>query len=162
MVNFQYFKKTFFPIFLLIWLSSCDSTRLFEEYKDLPERKWRSAEAITFNFQITDTVQSYNLYYNIRNTLSYPYYNLYITYELLDGADKVIAQKMLQNNLMHPQTGEPYGDGIGDLFDHRFVLLSDYKFSQSGSYKLRLRQYMRMNELPEIVAVGMRIEKAKE
>ncbi|GAB4194293.1 MAG: hypothetical protein OHK0057_15560 [Thermoflexibacter sp.] len=128
----------------------------------MPQRKWANNQIISFDFEIQDTQVAYNLYYNIRNTLSYPYYNLYIIYELKDSTGKAIAEKMIENNLMHPKTGKPFGKGIGDLFDHRFPLLTNYRFAQSGKYTLHLRQYMRMQELPEIVAVGCRIEKAIE
>lgn len=157
-------RPHFFILFFAIsfFLYSCDSQRVFEGYQDLPQRKWADNQIMSFDFEIQDIQVPYNLYYNIRNTLSYPYYNLYIVYELKDATGKVIAKKMIENNLMHPQTGEPYGKGIGDLFDHRFALLTNYRFTQSGKYTLHLRQYMRMQELPEIVAVGCRVEKAIE
>jgi gliding motility-associated lipoprotein GldH len=156
----SYFSALLFINSLLFY--ACDSQRVFEGYQDLPNRKWADKQTVSFEFNVQDAQTPYHLYYNIRNTLSYPYYNLYIVYELKDSTGKVIAEKMIENNLMHPKTGEPYGKGIGDLFDHRFPLLTNYRFPQSGKYTLSLRQYMRMQELPEIVAVGCRVEKAIE
>ncbi len=160
----QHIKPYFFALFFIVSFAfyACDSQRVFEGYQDLPERKWVDSQVIHFDFEIQDIQVPYNVYYNIRNTLSYPYYNLYIVYELKDSASKVLAGKMIENNLMHPKTGKPFGKGIGDLFDHRFPLLSKYKFAQRGKYRLSLRQYMRMQELPEIIAVGCRVEKAVE
>jgi gliding motility-associated lipoprotein GldH len=160
----HHIKPYFFTLFFIVSFAfyACDSQRVFEGYYDLPEKKWVNSQVIHFDFEIQDTQAPYNLYCNIRNTLSYPYYNLYIVYELKDSTNKVLVEKMIENNLMHPKTGEPFGKGIGDLFDHRFLLLSKYKFVQRGKYRLSLRQYMRMQELPEIVAVGCRVEKAVE
>lgn len=145
---------------LLFFLFSCDNARVFEEYKNFENKKWSAREVVTFNFTIQDTNQSYRIYYNIRNMLTYPYYNIYSKYELADQTGKILESKMIENNLMHPQTGEPLGTAAsGDLFDNQFPLLENYKFAKIGNYQLRLRQYMRMDELPEIVAVGIRVEK---
>lgn len=162
--HFYRLKSYFFVLFPMISFAfyACDSQRVFESYRDLRERKWADSQAISFEFTIPEAQTPYHLYYNIRNTLSYPYYNLYVVYELKDSTGKIISEKMIENNLMHPKTGEPYGKGIGDLFDHRFPLLTNYRFPKSGKYTLYLRQYMRMKELPEIVAVGCRIESAVE
>lgn len=162
--HFYRSKSYFFiPILLIsLFFYACDSQRIFEGYQDLPKRKWSDKEVVSFEFSVPEAQTPYHLYYNIRNTLSYPYYNLYIVYELKDSTGKVIAEKMIENNLMHPKTGEPFGKGIGDLFDHRFPLLTNYRFPYSGKYTLHLRQYMRMKELPEIVAVGCRVERAIE
>jgi len=149
----------FFPLLLLLF-SACDDARVFEEYKNFENKKWSAKEVVTFSFTIQDINQPYTIYFNIRNTLSYPNYNIYNTYELADQTGKIVESKMVENNLMHPQTGEPLGAAAsGDIFDNQFVLLENYKFAKAGSYQLRLRQYMRMDELPEIVAVGIRVEK---
>lgn len=145
---------------LLFPFYACDSSRVFEEYKNFNNRKWTAKEVASFSFDIQDIQQPYIIYYNVRNTITYPYYNIYNTYELADQTGKIIESKMIENNLMHPQTGEPLGIAAsGDLFDNRFPLLENYKFAKAGTYQLRIRQYMRMAELPEIVAVGIRVEK---
>ncbi len=150
----------YLTILFFFFLFSCDSARVFEQYKEFENRKWSAKNVVTFNFTIQDINQSYNIYYNVRNTLAYPYYNIYNTYELADQTGKIIESKMVENNLMHPQTGEPLGNAAsGDLFDNQFPLLENYKFTKIGDYQLRIRQYMRMEELPEIVAVGIRVEK---
>lgn len=146
----------------LLFLCACDNSRVFEGYKDFTNRKWSAREVVTFDFEIQNANLPYNLYYRVRNTLSYPYYNLYITYEIVDSQGKVLVAKMIDNNLMHPQTGEPLGSGSGDLFDNQFVLLSNHQFLAAGKYQVRLHQYMRVEELPEILAVGMRVEKVEK
>ena len=63
--------------------------------------------------------------------------------------------------LFDAKTGKPSGkSGIGDLYDHRFLLLQNYQFPKPGKYKIVLEQFMRMDTLPGIVAIGIRVEKA--
>ena len=61
--------------------------------------------------------------------------------------------------LMDAKTGRPLGSGIGDIYDHQFELLHDLKFNAAGTYKIILKQYMRKDPLPGILAVGIRVEK---
>jgi gliding motility-associated lipoprotein GldH len=64
--------------------------------------------------------------------------------------------------LFDAKTGKPFGkSGIGDLYDHQFLLLQDYQFITAGKYHLELEQFMRQDTLPGILAVGVRVEKAK-
>ena len=62
--------------------------------------------------------------------------------------------------LFDAKTGKPLGkSGIGDLYDHRFILLNNYKFKNKGKYRIVFEQFMRMDTLPGIMAVGLRVEK---
>jgi len=63
--------------------------------------------------------------------------------------------------LMNPKTGEPLGAGAGDIFDHQFLALPHQHFARPGTYKLTLEQYMRQNQLPGIMSVGVRVAKGK-
>ncbi len=149
-------------LLLFLFLFACDSSRIFEGYKDFNNQKWSARETVSFSFEVQEINTPYTIYYQVRNMLSYPYYNIYVTYELTDADGKVITSKMIESNLMHPQTGEPLGKSAGsDVFDNRFPLLENYRFAQAGTYQIRLRQYMRMDELPDILAVGIRVEKSE-
>ena len=64
----------------------------------------------------------------------------------------------MQLFLFDPKSGEPYGSGVGDLFDHSQPVLENYTFPASGDYKAELRQYMRLDTLPYILSVGWRVE----
>jgi len=60
---------------------------------------------------------------------------------------------------MDKTTGEPLGDGAGDIFDHQVLGLKNQVFPQNGTYTIKLQQYMRRDPLPGIMAVGVRVEK---
>jgi gliding motility-associated lipoprotein GldH len=157
-------KNTIYLLFALlsmINLTACGKKSHFEGYKNLAEKRWIVDSAAVFQFEVAEDTKSYQIYYNIRNTISYPYYNLYLNYELLDASGKVVVAQRTENNLLNPKTGEPYGKGIGDLYAHEFVALQNFKFPKKGSYTLKLKQDMRLDTLPEIVAVGVRVVENK-
>lgn len=147
--------------FLLVWLTcvACDSPAVFKENVDLDEGKWYVKQAPTFTFEIKDPTQLYHVYYNLRNTSTYPYYNLYVTRTLLDSAGRVLERKLDQIQLADAATGKPLGSGLGDLYDHKILAMKEYRFPYQGKYTFRIQQYMRQNPLPSIQSVGLSIER---
>jgi gliding motility-associated lipoprotein GldH len=146
---------------VLLILTACDSSRIYEKNHAFAQRWWTAAEQPQFDFTIADTTQPYNLYFNVRNESVYPYANVYVTYHLLDSAGRELQQKLITEFLFDKKTGKPLGQsGIGDIFDHRFLLLKNYSFPYSGQYTLRFEHFMRTDTLKGVLAVGVRVEKA--
>jgi gliding motility-associated lipoprotein GldH len=139
---------------------SCDTNAVYKEYTDIDEGKWSVKEAPSFTFEIKDTTIAYNIYYNLRNSLSYDYYNLYLTRYLRDESGKELESRLDELILMDPKTGKPTGEGIGDLFDHKFLMKRNYRFPRPGKYTMQLKQYMRQDPLLHIESVGITVEKA--
>ena len=152
---------------LAVALSACDPQRVYEENVDLKSPSgdayvWDVQQRPTFTFAITDTAARYNVFFNVRNASGYGFYNLYLRHTLTGPAGRPVGPSLLhQMLLMNPKTGEPLGAGAGDIFDHQFLALPHQRFAKPGTYKLTLEQYMRQNQLPGIMAVGVRVEKIK-
>ncbi len=148
-------------------LAACDPTRVYEDNTDLKSPSgdayvWDVQQRPTFTFTIADTVARYNVYFNVRNAAGYGFYNLYLKHTLTGPDGRPTGPPLLhQMVLMDPKTGEPRGAGAGDIFDHQFLALPRQHFSKPGAYKLTLEQYMRQNQLPGIMAVGVRVAKRK-
>jgi gliding motility-associated lipoprotein GldH len=152
------FRIVLLAVLLGVILFSCDSSRVFEENREFASRQWLVNEEPTFEFFITDSARSYNLYYNLRNSLHYDWDRIYVTYALTDSSGKELARKLVYNELFDP-TGRPFGEsGLGDLYDHRFPILTGYRFSHAGKYSIRLTQFSRQDTLRGVLAVGVRVE----
>lgn len=148
--------------FLLIGAVACKENRIYEKNIDLPQHKWGIDSLLVFKFNVQDIASTYDIYYNIRNSINYGYYNLYITYYLEDDKGKVIDSQLQDITLMNANTGEPFGSGLGDIFSHQLLALKQYKFKKKGNYTLKIKHYMRDNPLTEIVSMGIKIEKSKK
>ncbi|MEM6736279.1 MAG: gliding motility lipoprotein GldH [Bacteroidota bacterium] len=150
--------KHFSVIILSVFILSCDSTRVYDDFNDLDDAYWHVDSVQHFSFQIKDTLKRYNIYATFRNSSSYPFYNIYFQYSLKDSSDNTLEEKLTEFNLFDPKTGKPLGSGLGDLFDHTFTLKKNHTFKETGEYKLALQQFMRMDTLPFILSVGARVE----
>lgn len=151
--------KYVITIFLFCLLFSCDSDRVFEQNKNLEKRYWRVDEPIIFDFEIEESSKPYTIYYNVRNSLEYPYARLFIQYTLSDSTGSQIDKKLNAQFLFDQKTGKPLGQsGIGDVFDHQFLLMEKQVFNYPGKYQLKIEQFNRQDTLKGILAVGARIE----
>lgn len=147
-------------IFILVSIGiiSCDSSRISGDNVDI-DTYWRADSVANFTFFIKNSSVDYNLYFSVRNGVEFPHSNLYFRYELKDSVGSLIESELVNFQLFNVKTGYPLGNGIGDIFEHQYELLTKYRFEQTGSYQVSFQQYMRYDSLPEIYSVGYRIEK---
>jgi gliding motility-associated lipoprotein GldH len=132
---------------------------VYETNHDFSDRSWRVNDAPEFEFRIDDPGKRYNLYYNVRNSLDYPYSRIFITYHLQDSVGNELQSKLSTQYLFDEKTGAPFGSsGLGDIYDHRFLLLDHYEFKLPGRYKLKLEQFNRQDTLKGVLAIGARVE----
>jgi gliding motility-associated lipoprotein GldH len=147
-------------IFIVCTFLSCDKKTIFNEDNDLKDGKWFIKNELAFKVDIIDATQPYNIYYKVRNSLIYPFYNLYITRTIFDEKGKKLSEKLDEIILADEKTGEPKGgEGLGDIYDHKVLMLKTYKFPANGKYTFKIKQSMRQNPLSEVISVGLLVEK---
>lgn len=140
-------------------LTACDPNRVFEKNTDFPTSSWDVQQKPAFMFAIADTTVRYDVYFNVRYAPAYGYYNLYLQASL-NGPAGLVGRPMLhQLLLLNPKTGEPKGRGTGDIYDLQALAMPNQRFARPGNYTLTLEQYMRQDQLPGLMAVGIRVAK---
>jgi len=142
----------------IILLLSCDPNRVYETNTRIPDGIWEHENIVRFELVIEDTISNYNLYINVRNANLYPMSNLhlYITttapsgHSIKDNVEVVLAD----------EKGKWLGSGLGDIWDLQQVYKKNIRFAQKGKYTFEYEQAMRVERLPFILDVGLRVEKA--
>ncbi|HRF76337.1 MAG TPA: gliding motility lipoprotein GldH [Chitinophagales bacterium] len=153
-------KHTYYliPVIALLFiLSGCEQSRVFDKNISLPKQGWFYDEAKTFEVEILDTAKSYNLYINVRHTDEYPYNNLWLklTTTLPDGSVR-------ENNVnieLSAATGEWSGNCVDGICYNSVLIQHNFSLPQKGKYVFSLEQDMRMNPIPYIMDIGIRVEK---
>ena len=143
-------------------LSNCSDGTIYNSYKDLNEGYWSVDELLSFEFTIKDTSQNYQLDYYVRNSMEYDYYNLYVAYSLENEQGDTLRSSMHQSNLVDPVSGKPFGSSAGDYYDHQIPLFNEFHFSDTGTYKFSIKQYMREDAVKGIYAMGLRVSPLAE
>jgi len=159
MLNRRFSFRAATVLGLLGLLTACDPNRVFEKNIDFANYSWDVQQKPAFTFTIEDTAAVYDVYFNVRHASSYGFYNLYVKHTLTGPAGPVGQPMLHQMLLMDPKTGEPKGKGTGDIYDIQFLALPKQRFAKPGSYTLTLEQYMRQDQLPSLMAMGVRVAK---
>lgn len=144
---------------LIGFLSGCDSSRIFESNVEMPDYVWDVKNKTSFSVDIKDTTQLNNLYVNIRHASHYQYANLYI-FIVIKFPNGRLAKDTL-DCVLADVTGKWLGDGLGDIWDTKIRWKQNVKFPIPGNYTFEYEQAMRIPQLPGIMDVGLRIERAE-
>lgn len=153
--------RAIYSLSILIFIFfSCTEERYYEDNHDFKDRIWNMEETAEFNFEIDSVELPYQIKLNVRNTMDYPYRNLYINYRLKDSTF-LMEDKLLNLKLFEAKTGKPFGDSQSEIYSHQLILQDSVYFHKKGNYKIELKQYMRENELKGMVSAGIRIEQIK-
>jgi len=146
----------------IFYFTGCNSNKIVDQYQDLNDGLWHVDSLASFDFEIEDTTSTYKVSYNVRYAGGYPYYNLYVSYYLEDSSSNSISSDLQDLILFDKKTGEPLGEGLGDMFDREILIFDKMKFPYPGSYAFKVKQFMRIEELPGIMSFGLKIEKVEE
>lgn len=147
-------------LLLVLIISSCDRSRVFEENITVERGIWSANNSIDFPVNIQDTSGFYNIYLNIRNEGNYPYRNLYLFVHVTSPQGNKLTDTL--DIELADASGLWHGSGIGDLFFLQIPFRQRVRFPVPGIYRFSVLQGMRDKELKGIRNVGLRIEKAKE
>jgi gliding motility-associated lipoprotein GldH len=141
---------------------SCDSKRVYDRYESLPST-WNKDSIITFKLDNVDSLQTYNLFINIRNNNDFAFSNLFLITEIQFPYGKVITDT-LEYRMTTP-SGEWLGTGFGDVKENKLWYKENVRFDEPGDYKVYIQHAMRKNgdeegikDLEGITDVGFRIE----
>ena len=141
----------------LVMFTSCDRNRVFDENVKIDDNKWSSEKPVVLQMHITDTVNPHNVYINVRNASHYPFSNIFL-FMNTTFPDGKLDRDTLEIRLAGPD-GKWLGEGLGDIWDNRILFKRNVAFPQKGEYRFELTQAMRLDPLPGIMDVGMRVEK---
>ena len=151
----------FFLIFVFN-LVSCDSNSVYDNYKSIPNA-WHKDSIISFKVNPPDSINSYNLFVNLRNTNAYKYNNLFLIVEMIFPHGKTIKDT-LEYRMAEP-SGKLLGEGYTDIKENKLWYKEGVVFKEAGEYQVNIQHAMRENgkvngivELEGITDIGFRIE----
>ena len=113
---------------------------------------------LTFDVAVNDTLNKYNIFVTVRNADSYEFNNLYLFIDIKSPM-RVVERDTMECMLANPD-GKWLGNGLGDIWDNKFLFKRNVKFRKPGVYEFVLTQAMRVDSLPMIMDAGLSIEKS--
>lgn len=142
----------------IVLLSACRQIDLHESHATFKNFEWYENAPATGKFRITDTTAAYRLFVVLRHQDAYPFNNIWLNMGINAPGDTARLQR-IEVPLGSDATGW-YGAGMGNIWETRYELTTGpQRFRKPGVYQYRLGHIMRVNPLPHVMSVGLRVEK---
>lgn len=145
----------------VLFLQSCKGEDIYyQKYADIPNESWAADSPQTFDFDIEDTTELYDFFFNLRHTNDYAYRNIFVFWQLKspDGRTKTDTAQFI----LADRKGKWLGvSASGTLLENSMWFLKT-KLPTKGRYTFSFTQGMREKELNDIKNVGLKISKANE
>jgi len=153
----QEMRLSILALICVVAMAGCMPSPYYQKDYSVPQNEWTYNFKPVFKFDISDTTVSYNLMFIVRHTNAYPFSNIWLNVYHKQPGDSSFTRTRVEVPLAEP-SGKWLGRGMGEISEQR-MLLDQLHLNRPGKYEMRLEQDMRINELPEILQVGLRLEK---
>ena len=136
-------------------ITSCNSNR--QEIKD---GVWDKDSLVTLIVNVENAEQAYDIDVDLRTGTLFPASNLWLFINT-QSPDNVVQHDTLQC-LLQDESGKSFGDVSGELCDYYIPWKRNVKFPKTGEYKFTFQHGMRIERLPFVLELGLRIEPCKQ
>ncbi len=136
-------------------LAACNGDVYYEEHRSVDAKGWNMGDAVEFDVDIDDTTQYYDIFFDLRVNVTYPYANafFFITTHFPDSS---YAADTLECPLADP-TGKWYGKNGARYVDNRYYFRRTTRFPMTGTYRFEVTHGMRDTEMTDIKDIGLRM-----
>jgi len=153
-------KHLIYLLIIIVGLfQACSQNLFFESSLDIPNNTWESDKEAVFDFEITDSLQVYDLLITISNTNDYRHSNLWL-FVHTKATNGQIASDTLEY-VLADEKGKWTGEKSGDAWLNQLMYKSKIRFPKTGKYTIEIIQGMRDVKLKGIKQVGIEINTTK-
>lgn len=152
-------KKFIGLMFALVFLSACDSGKIFQRFEDIDNYRWSRDKAVSFDVSVKDASASYDVFLAIRHTSYYAFANLMVNMIAVYPSGEERTKDY--DFFLKETDGSFKGEGAGDLWDIEFPLMEKVSFPEAGNYTFTISNIMPMPETDDIMQVGLIVKKSK-
>ncbi|MEZ5012992.1 MAG: gliding motility lipoprotein GldH [Chitinophagales bacterium] len=138
---------------------SCDESRVYEKNLSIDKNGWSYDDDFSFTVNILDTASAYNMFVNVRHTDAYPYNNLWV--KLITVFPDSTKEESKLNVFLSKPEGNWTGQCVDGMCFNTALIQKNFTFPQAGTYTFILEQDMRMDPLPYVTDIGLKVEKFK-
>lgn len=152
-------KKMFLILVPFIVLISCDSSKVYQKFTDMPDNKWARENVVTFEVPIEDTTSAYDVEIAVRHTSYYTWANLMVNLTSVypSGEERTKDYEIF----LRSTDGSFKGEGAGDIWDLNYEAIKQVTFPEKGTYIFKVQNIMPTMETADIMQIGLIVKKSK-
>jgi gliding motility-associated lipoprotein GldH len=151
-------KKLAFLLLLMLFSCKNKEEAFSETFKDFPENRWKINDVKTFAPVLNKDVKDAGIYLYFSHVFEPGYDNIPVAvqWQAPDGKEEIELVELKFKD----ENGNALNDCAGDVCEIK-VPVKEHLTLLKGSYKVAILPKFNGDYLPNVLAVGLRIEKAE-
>ena len=133
---------------------------LVDSFHELPASGWTYEHTLTDSFTIEKPGHYHAIFCNLRINGDYPYANIHVKLSI-QHPDSTTTEHKIPLTLAE-KSGKWLGSGLGDAITYQTPILHRKFFNKKGTYTITLAQDMRLENMPNVLSAGIRVEQQEE
>lgn len=152
--------RSFVLVVLLVGsgLFSCQDHSFPVRIQNLENHRWAQGQYLDFEFKTHSSGEKVDLLYQVQYGPEYPFENIWLKYWLIGPKNDTLIISKDNLFLFQPGVGKPFGTGTGNRIFLDAYFLKNVQLKDQGTYKIRLRHYMRKDSLAGIQAMSVKVK----
>jgi len=152
-------KTKFFLIALVFVFMSCNKNKAYDDFnRDFSDNRWENKDIKSFEFENTQYQGVYDLKLHIGHISGFQFKEVSLEVEITtpDGQTEIhpVSMKLIDDS------GKDLGDCSGDVCDV-FQTVKTFQNLEKGKYKVVVKSKFDGPYLPNVLGVGILVEKQK-
>ncbi len=144
-------------VIVLLSINACkEDGVLYTESIDFPNEMWKLNDTVSFDFDVDDTVNLYDVFVSVRNNENYKWSNIYLF------SDLEFPNGKTRTDTIEIILADEYGYWLGKTSGTYVITQSKYirkrKFPLKGKYTIKFNHAMRLNDLDNVASIGIKIK----
>jgi gliding motility-associated lipoprotein GldH len=144
--------------FGILLLNACSETPFYNKTFSIQGGVWKQQMRPKFNVKIDDINAKYNFILTVRTTTDYSFSNLWMFLNS-KGPKNISGRESFEIKIAKPD-GSWIGEKSGSIVENR-LLFKQRKLNEKGFYSFELEQGVTLEELKNVIDIGLIIEKIK-
>ena len=141
-------------------LVSCSKQGNFNQFETFgDENRWQKSDVKTFEFDITDDSQLYNLTFRFSHVYDYQFATVPLNFTI----ENPVGEKINHNIdfAIKDDNGKELGECAGDVCDLNYKIEENVKL-QKGKYKVTFSHSFNGPYLPNVIGIGLKVDSVKK
>jgi len=151
---------------IIVLVQACQSDIVYNTYQPLENANWEQNNHLRFELEMKDSINTYDLFINVRNSKDYAFSNLFLITQMTFPDNTKVVDTLEYE--MTDKEGHFLGSGFSDIKENKLFYKEKVRFKNTGVYLFQVRQAMRkrnkvagISSLQGITDVGISVEKVK-
>ena len=144
---------------ILLSIVGCRPAVIYDQQSVVVEEGWSYRDSLTYQFDVSDTIQQYDIVVTIVHSDAFSYENLYAMINTTFPDGRLTAQQL---SLQLTDIADAWlGKCKGEDCTVEIPIASNRRFKEAGTYGISIAQHSRVADLVGIKSLGLRVQESK-